>query len=235
MASLDRMFVSSSNVHMRHRSNKRFVLFIIVFLIIFWSLFHLHAFFTSEIQINYGNRLTCTTRSGISTSFVSYYGLINAIIPIISMSLFGIETLRNISKAHAQIGQRSLDKRLIILLIIQISLYIFLRLPMSTYLIYSQTTKYMIKSSNQTLIEQFVYFIVIFCQFVQVNLSPLMNLISKSFRLELKRTFYRVIHQEHQIHRSLVQTRNGNTIQIQEMMTRQNNTLDKHQLVVRNA
>ncbi|UJR33021.1 hypothetical protein I4U23_020481 [Adineta vaga] len=99
MASLDRMFISSSNVQIRQRSNKRFALLIIILICIFWILFHLHAFFFSEIQLVYGVRLSCTTCSGIPSSFISYYGLINAIIPTTLMSLFEIQTLRNTVKS----------------------------------------------------------------------------------------------------------------------------------------
>ncbi|UJR29469.1 hypothetical protein I4U23_010681 [Adineta vaga] len=226
MTSLDRMFISSSNVHIRQRSSKRFSLLIIIIIIIFWLLFHLHAFFFSEVQLIYGIRLSCTTRSGIPSSFISYYGLINAMIPITLMSLFGIQTLKNIHKIHRNRSQ-SLDKRLTIILIGQISIYICLRLPLSLYLIYSEITKYRIKSSNQILIEQFIYFITIFCQFIQVSLSPLINLSTKSFRNELKRILYQIIGKTYETNGSLVLTRNVNTIQMKEIIPRQNNTYQK--------
>ncbi|CAF3752479.1 unnamed protein product [Adineta steineri] len=227
IASMDRMFVSSSNINIRQRSNKRFALFMVIVIIIFWILFHLHAFFFSEIQLIYGVRLSCTIRSGSPASFIAYYGVVNAIIPITLMTGFGIQTLINIKRVRLN-RVRSREHRLIPLLILQISIYIFLRLPTSLYLVYAQITNSNIKSSNQILIEQFVYFIVIFCQFTQVCISPLMNLISNSFRKEFQLALKKMVRRRRQQRRNEIgvfcnHTKNVNTIHKPEMTARSNN------------
>jgi hypothetical protein len=226
MASMDRMFISSSNVQTRLQSNRRFALLMIGAISIFWALFHLHAFFFSEIQLTYGVRLSCNTQPGGPATFVSYYGLINAIIPISLMAGFGIRTLVNIRRARRN-HVHAKDRRIIAMLIVQLGIYICLRLPVSLDLVYGQITKSNFKTSNQVLIEQFVYFVAIFCQFVQVSISPLMNLITKSFRSELKRAVSnltgRTQRQSH-IDTSFSQTRHLNTIKMREMTVRSRNT-----------
>lgn len=224
-ASLDRMFISSSNIHIRQRSNRRFALLMIIGISSFWILFHLHALFYSEIQLIYGIKLSCTTQSCIPSSFISYYGLINAIIPIILMGIFGIRTLININQAQRN-NIHSKERRLIVLLIIQLSIYIFFRLPTSIYLVYGEITKYYVKNSNQILIEQFIYFIAIFCQFIQVSISPLMNLITKTFRIEFIRAIYklfRIRSRRDQLDTVFSQTKNNNTLKLMQITTYFNN------------
>jgi len=192
LASLDRMFISSADVRIRQRSNRRFALLMIFGVCLFWIIFHLHAFFYSEIQLIYnGLQLSCTVRAGGSSTFVSYYGLINAIIPLILMATFGFRTFINMNRFQFRRTNLHslLDRRLIALLIIQLNIYVFLRLPTSIYLIYGQLTKYDIKNFNRILVEEFAYFITILCQFIQVCIFPWTNLITKHFRME----FIRVI------------------------------------------
>jgi hypothetical protein len=228
MASMDRMFVSSPNAQMRNRSNKRFALIVLMGIILFWLVFHIQAFFISEIVLLYGVELYCTTRPGAASTFVAYYGPINALIPITLMTLFGIQTLNNIKQTRRN-QTNSQNHRLIGLLFGQIFIYIFLRLPTSMYLIYGQITKSVVKNSNRVAIENFVDFIVVFCQFTQVSISPLMNLVTNSFRIELKRAVYKTIGRRTDIDGTFDSTKNGktrrnvNTVQVQEMKTRFNN------------
>jgi hypothetical protein len=97
------------------------------------------------------------------------------------------------------------------------------------YLIYGQITKSVVKNSNRVAIENFVDFIVVFCQFTQVSISPLMNLVTNSFRIELKRAVYKTIGRRTDIDGTFDSTKNGktrrnvNTVQVQEMKTRFNN------------
>jgi hypothetical protein len=227
MASMDRMFVSSSNAQIRNRSNKRFALIMLIGNILFWLIFHIQAFFISEIVLLYGVRLYCTTRPGAASTFAAYYGPINALIPITLMTLFGIQTLINIKRTRRN-HTNSQNQRLIGLLFGQIFIYIFLRLPISIYLIYGQITKSYAKSSNRVAIENFVDFVVVFCQFTQVSISPLMNLVTNSFRIELRRAVYKTIGRRNDIDGTSNSTRNVNTNQVRQMRTRFNNTNAVH-------
>jgi len=228
MASMDRMFVSSPNVQMRNRSNKRFALIILIGNILFWALFHIQAFFISEIVLLYGVELYCTTRPGAASTFAAYYAPINALIPITLMTLFGIQTLINIKRTRRN-QTNSQNQRLIGLLFGQIVIYIFLRLPLAIYLIYWQITKSVVKSSNRVAIENFVASVAQFCTYTQVSISPLMNVVTNSFRIELKRAVYKTIGRRTDIDVTSDSTRNGKTrrnvktIQVREMRTRFNN------------
>jgi len=196
MASFDRMCISSSNAQTRLRMNQRFSLYAIGGISLFWSLFHLQAIFFSEIQLIYGIKLECNTQPGIPAAFVSYYSFIcDGTIPLLLMTAFGIQTLINIKQVRI-IRMNSKDRFLIILLIIQLSVYIFLRVPTPIYLIYQEITQSNIKSTNRIIIEQYVFFFVLFCQFIQVTVSPLINMVSNSFRIELKRAIKKIIGQD---------------------------------------
>ncbi|CAF0846074.1 unnamed protein product [Adineta steineri] len=200
MASVDRSLASSSNVHTRSKSNRRFAIFMIAIICTFWILFHLHAFFTIDIQLLYGTQV-CTYFQGFPSTFISYYNLICiGIIPFLLMIGFGIQILINIRQIRLNPNRSQNNRRLIVLLVIQIITYIILRLPTSLYLVYKEITKSNIKSSNQLIIEQFIQSIVYFCQFIQISISPLLNLIIKTFRYELKQALNKIIRKYNPIH-----------------------------------
>ncbi|CAF0845127.1 unnamed protein product [Adineta steineri] len=200
MASVDRSFASSSNVHTRSKSNRRFAIFMIGIICIFWILFHLHSFFTIDIQLLYGTQV-CTYFQGFPAAFVSYYNLVCiGIIPFLLMIGFGIQISINIRQIRLNPNRSQNNRRLIVLLVIQIIIYIILRLPTSLYLVYKEITKSNIKSSNQLIIEQFIQSVVYFCQFIQISISPLLNLIIKTFRYELKQALNKIIRKYNPIH-----------------------------------
>jgi hypothetical protein len=193
MASIDRSLASSHNVHTRLRSTRRFATLMIASICSFWILFHLHAFFTVNIQFINNIQLVCTFLSGISTTFVTYYNLICVgIIPLSLMVVFGIRILMNIQQARVVRNRLNNNRRLVLILLIQVMIYLCLRLPASLYLIYKQITQFSIKTSDQVLVEQFIQTVVYFCQFIQVSISPLLNFTTKTFRKELKRAWNKV-------------------------------------------
>lgn len=99
----------------------------------------------------------------------------------------------NKTQTHTYRNDSRNNRRLIILLIIQVTVYLCLRLSASLYLIYEEITSARIKTSDQLIIEQFVQSVVYLCQFIQVSISPLLNLSTKTFRIELKRALNRII------------------------------------------
>jgi len=119
MASIDRSFASSHNVHTRLRSTQRFAKFMIAIICLFWILFHLHAFFTVDIQLFNGVQLVCTFYQGSPATFVAYYNLICVgLIPLSLMIGFGIQILINIKQTRVRLNRINNNRRLIILLII---------------------------------------------------------------------------------------------------------------------
>ncbi len=72
----------------------------------------------------------------------------------------------------------------------EISIYILARSPSTIYLLYNQITQYETKSIEQTVIQQFVVNVTYFIGFIDASISCYTNmLVSKTFRLELKRIF----------------------------------------------
>jgi len=202
MASIDRSFASSRNVHIRSRSTKRFAALMIGIICSFWIVFHVQAFFTADLELIGNLGFVCTFRLGISTIFAAYYNLICiGIIPPLLMIGFGIQILMNIRQNHVnRTNLRNNRRSLILLLIIQVAIYLCLRLPASFYLIYKQITSVYQQTSNQIIIGQFIQSTAYFCQFMQVSISPLLNLITKTFRKELKRALNRIRRRNNRLH-----------------------------------
>jgi hypothetical protein len=199
MASIDRSFASSHNVHTRLRSTRRFATLMIGCICSFWILFHLHAFFTVDIQLINNFQLVCTFLPGISTTFITYYSLICVgMIPLSLMVVFGIRILMNIQQTRIVRNHLNNNRRLVFILIIQVMIYLCLRLPSSFYLIYKQITQSSIKTSDRLLIEQFIQTVVSFCQFIQVSISPLLNFTTKTFRNDLKQVWNKIIRKVNQ-------------------------------------
>ena len=199
MASLDRSLASSHNVNTRLRSTQRFARLIIGMICMLWILFHLHAFFIVDIQIINGIQLICTFLPGIPTTFITYYNLICVgIIPLSLMIAFGIRILINIKRIRVVRNPLNNNRRLIVLLIVQVTVYLVLRLPTSFYFIYKQITNFNSKTSDRIKIEQFIQSVVYFCQFIQISFSPLLNLTSKTFRNELKQIWNKIMRKVNQ-------------------------------------
>lgn len=188
MASWDRMCISSSNNRVRSLANRRLSLIMILSIGLFWSIFHLHGIVASEIQPVSSTRVTCNTRPGTMTTFVTYYSLIcDGIIPLALMTIFGTRTWINVQRSTLNRSQRR-ERRIISLIVIQLVLYFCLRLPTPLYLIYQEATKFNVKTTDRIVTDRFIFFVVLFCQFVQVSVSPALNSTTRTFRVELQRS-----------------------------------------------
>jgi hypothetical protein len=150
----------------------------------------------------------CTFQPGAYTSFITYYSLIGTGIgPTLLMIIFGFLTMKNIRQIQNAIHPstataigttvvgrpytpQSKDRQLIRMLLMEISIYILARFPATIFLIYSQITQYETKSVEQSIIEQFIANITYFAGFIDSSIGCYTNiLVSKTFRLELKRIF----------------------------------------------
>lgn len=191
LASFDRMCISSLTVRTRSIPTRRFSIFTTVAIVLFWSLFHLHAFFTSELQNITNTKVSCVTQPGVMTTLITYYSLIcGGIIPITLILIFGLRTLINVRKSN-RTGVHRREIRLISLLIAQITIYLCLRVPTSIYFIYQEATKFHVKKIDRILADRFVFFLTLFSQFIQVSISPMLNLTSHCFRSEFRRVLMR--------------------------------------------
>jgi hypothetical protein len=208
LASIDRTLITSRNARIRKRSTLRLATICIISLALFWMIFHIHALIYMEI-LQYGvNYFVCSFPPGAYTAFITYYSLfIIGITPPLLMVIFGLWTLKNIRQVRHAIHPSSLsatgttavsriytpqpkDQQLIRILLMEIIVYIFARIPSTIFLIYQQITQYQTKSTEQTMIEQFIANITYFAGFIDSSISCYTNIcVSKTFRLELKRIF----------------------------------------------
>jgi hypothetical protein len=208
LASIDRKLITSRNAATRKRSTRRLAITCIIGLLLFWMIFHIHALIFVQI-FQYGvDYFVCTFQPGAYTSFITYYSLIViGVSPPFLMILFGFWTMKNVRQlqnaVHAftatangttVVGRsyipQSKDRQLIRMLLMEISVYILARFPATIFLIYGQITQYEMKSIEQTIIEQFIENITYFTGFIDSSVSCYTNiLVSKTFRLELKRIF----------------------------------------------
>jgi hypothetical protein len=159
--------------------------------------------------LQYGvNYFVCSFQPGAYTTFITYYSLfIIGIIPPLLMVIFGFCTLKNIRQVRHATHPSSLsvtgttvvgraytpqpkDQQLIRILLMEIIVYIFARIPTTIFLIYQQITQYQTKSTEQAMMEQFIANITYFAGFIDSSISCYANIcVSKTFRLELKRIF----------------------------------------------
>ncbi|CAF1374932.1 unnamed protein product [Adineta steineri] len=96
LASIDRTFITSSNALTRQRSTCRLAYICIGIGTLFWILFHIHALiFTNIVQVG-PNSKVCAPQRGTHNTFTTYYNIIEEIIVISLMLIFGISYIKNI-------------------------------------------------------------------------------------------------------------------------------------------
>jgi hypothetical protein len=200
-ASLERMLFSSPNANTRSRLNRRIALFLIGGNILFWSLFNIYLFFFTELQPVDGLATLCSVKPGVAYTFYTFHSLIDVeTIPILLMTGFGIQTIRNIKQIRARnnLNFNSRDRNFITLLSIQVIAFIILRLPNPIYYLYQVITSSTIKSSNRVEIENFVFFIVSLLGHAETAAFPWINLMTSGSRTEIKQAINNIIAKIHQ-------------------------------------
>ncbi|CAF3313920.1 unnamed protein product, partial [Rotaria sp. Silwood2] len=98
LASIDRMCVTSPNVHIRNRSNSRLAYKSIIIGTLFWMIFTSHALIFREIVPSTANGIVCNFKPGIYMIFLAYYALIKGILMPFLMILFGLLAIKNIRR-----------------------------------------------------------------------------------------------------------------------------------------
>ncbi|CAF0746150.1 unnamed protein product [Adineta steineri] len=198
LASIDRTLITSSNVRIRQWSNTHFIYKCLLFLTLFWTLFHIHALlYTNIIQIE-PNHFVCYFNPGLYSILVSYYSLIvNGMIPPILLTIFGLLTMRNIHHSRSRISPSLVknnsniihrkNQQLIRMLSTEILICIMINFIHPSVLLYEQITQNKIQDYNHTIINQFLISISTFILHIPYCLSFYTNLIvSKTFRTEVK-------------------------------------------------
>jgi hypothetical protein len=205
LASIDRILVTSRNVHIRQRSTLRLAYLCLIIGTLFWAVFHCHALIFTEIIEESPTDFLCYYQPGTYLAFFSYYAIIKEITAFSLLTIFGLWSIRNVRNAlRARVvinesmngitvegGLRSTsskDRQLALMLLLDATIYALFSFVYASFLMYQQITQNVVKSSERTTIENFVTVLCIFMMSIPFCISLYTNLIvSKTFRSEVKK------------------------------------------------
>lgn len=197
LASIDRTLITSSQVRTRQWSNQKFIVQCIIGITLFWTLFHIHALFYTNI-IQFGlNDFLCYFNPGLYTVLTSYYSLIvNGLIPPVLLSIFSLLTIRNMHRSRFRLSTLNTNvnyrqnQQLVRMLLAEILISIVFDFVHPSFLLYKQINQYDLEDFQLLIIEQFLISISTFVLHIPYCLSFYTNLIvSKTFREEVKTLF----------------------------------------------
>ncbi|CAF2958510.1 unnamed protein product [Rotaria sp. Silwood2] len=213
LASIDRILITSPNARTRKCSTRRLAATSIISISLFWVLFHIHALILMEIFQIAPNYYVCFYQPGRYTTFMTYNSLvINGALPPLLMIIFGFWTVKNIRQVHRRrnhsnstntgtttIGRpyalQSKDQQIIRMLLVNIITFVICKCPVTIFYIYQQSTEHENKSAEQQIIEQSILQMTYFVFFIENSIGCYINiLVSKTFRIELKRIISNVHH-----------------------------------------
>jgi hypothetical protein len=196
LACIDRFLITSSRANFRAFSTPKRAKYIIVFSIIFWSLFLFHSPIWTTVV--YGQ---CTA-AGVYATFYSFYSLtFVSLIPTIISATFGYLTYRNMRQmlnrvqpvqqntVNANINIQRRDRDLLIIVIAEVITYVVTTLLLPLIQLEMMISGYIIsnKSSQYSQIEYFILSIAYFLLSVNSAVTFYTYLISsKSFRRDFK-------------------------------------------------
>ncbi|CAF3662108.1 unnamed protein product [Rotaria sordida] len=207
LASIDRVFITSSNASTRQRSTLRFTYFCIIGGTIFWMLFHSPSLaFTNITQIG-DNIYICFYQMGFYLTFISFYSIIKESSSTLSLLICGIWAVKNIrrlrrvtfSTASSNNGNarvvgshiiHSKDRQFVWMVLIDILLYAIFCSMAAIFLTHQQITQYQQKSIEQVQLDIFFKQITVFCLHIPFGISCYTNLlVSKAYRNAMKNIF----------------------------------------------
>ncbi|CAF2634396.1 unnamed protein product [Rotaria sp. Silwood2] len=196
LASVDRYFVSSSDIYWRRWSSSKIAMRLIICSFLFWCLMNIQVLVFYEIQDD-----NCSFRNGVYAIFFSVYLLIESgIFPPLMMLIFGFLTVNNIRKSKRTTrplsaanvigyghftGMSRKDLQFSKMLLNQICLWIILNIPNPCYLLYQTITINDTKSSLRLSVESFISNMTYFFIYLEFSLTFFVYTLSSSlFRRE---------------------------------------------------
>ncbi|CAF1461378.1 unnamed protein product [Rotaria sordida] len=201
LASIDRMYVTSPNVHLRNRSNNCFAYKSIIIGTLFWMIFSSHALIFREIVPSITNDITCNFKPGIYMIFLAYYSLVKGISVPFLMILFGLLAIKNIRRLcrinvvtdgrNNSYVPSSKDRKLSYMVLMNIIVYILFDSIKTLYLMYEQITQYHLKNDLQKQMDNFFRSIGGFSLYIRFCICGYINLLVSGsiIREEIKRIF----------------------------------------------
>jgi len=213
LASVDRTLVTSPNARTRQRSTHRLAYQSIVIGTIIWIIGLSHVLvFSDLIRIETGNTI-CYVQLGWYSAAITYGSLIKEILIPSLMIIFGLTSIRNIRHVRINIlttttasisyypnhtgnnntnlnSARAKDRQLILMLLVDITIYVFFSLIMAVTLMYEQITRDKRKTLEKLHIELLIKSIAMFAAHIPFCINSYANLlVSKTFRKEVKELF----------------------------------------------
>lgn len=204
LASVDRVLVTSPNARTRQRSTHRLAFLSIIIGTICWIIALAHVLVYSEIITLQTGQRVCYPTLGWYSKAISYVSLVKEILIPLLMAFFGLWAIRNIRNirritiatnstsgvgnqtATSSISSRARDRQMILMLLVDITIYIFFSLLMAISLMYEQITLDPNKDFKVFFVETFVKSIAIFASHIPFCVTCYANLmVSKTFRKEV--------------------------------------------------
>ena len=203
LASIDRLLISSQNVNTRLYSSRRLAYFSISLGTSFWIFFQLHFLIKTNIQEYYPGVFLCYYDLSKSyLDFVIFSVLTINIFFCVVMSILSVLSFQNIryirpiprQQSHQLRSMTKKDFQLLRCLFAQILLYTIFSIWINLYRVYSIMTK----DRKYTLVEQTISdflsnFGTFFSRFPYCVNFFIFTAVSKVFRQQVKRIFYKLI------------------------------------------
>ncbi|CAF1521379.1 unnamed protein product [Adineta ricciae] len=146
LASIDRYFASSSNVHMRQWSTKRIARRLILLTVLSCTLISIHDLILTDLRPDiYGCSLPSNTN--YNKFFIIFRIILYTSVPPCLMIIFGLLTIYNTTRSQINrqvtVRYRRTESQLLRILLVQVITYIILNMPLSIiYLMLSLPTGY---------------------------------------------------------------------------------------------
>ena len=206
LASVDRVLVTSPNARTRRRSTHRLAYISILIGTLCWIIGLSHVLIFSKIITIETGSTVCYLTLGWYSAAISYGSLTKEILIPLLMSIFGLWAIRNVRRVRrVTIGTttttsgivyqtggilnstRAKDRQLMLMLLVDITIYIFFSLILAISLMYEQITRNRYKSLEVFQVELLVKSIAMFTAHIPFCLNSYANLlVSKTFRKEVK-------------------------------------------------
>lgn len=210
LASIDRVLLTSPNALTRQRSTRRSAFISIIFVTIFWTLFHIHALMFSSPLLIAPKLSTCYFLPGVHTTLMGYYSLVikGILIPLL-MLIFGLWAVKNVRtvahvtpvsilpttatatnrKTHTD---HSKDRQMLRILLLDIFIYVIFNIMIAIVLIYQQVNNHSTKDPIQVQIERILIIFGVFSTYIPFCIGFYTKFfVSKTFRSEIKKLLLR--------------------------------------------
>jgi len=199
LASIDRLLISSQNVDTRLYSSKRLAYFLISINIFFWMIYNSHILMRVNIQEIHFNELLCYyDLSSFYLRFATYSTLIINCCLSLTMIILCLFACKNVQQYRSLTRQQirrmtKKDFQLLRCLFAEDIVYIIFSIGMAIYKVYEATTIHRTRTWKKQVIIDFFEHLNEFLHHIPYCLSFYVYIfISKAFRNEFKRVFYRL-------------------------------------------